>query len=111
MPKLPNAERALVKLEKLTDYSLNPDHDKGGHKARVFRAALGVTVTDAEWLRDELWRVARDEEATLTKRTVYGEHYVIDARLTRGMLRAVVRSCWIVDVGTDFPRLTSCYVK
>lgn len=111
MPKLPNAERALVRLEKLTEYSLNPNHDKGGHKARVFEAALGITMTNAEWLRDELMRVAREEEARLSKRTVYGEHYVIDALITRGTQRAIVRSCWIVAVGADFPRLTSCYVK
>lgn len=100
-----------MKLEKLTEYSLNPNHDKGGHKARVFRAALGITLDDAEWLRDELLRVAREGEAMLTKRTPYGEHYVIDSLITRGALRAVVRSCWIIDAEKDFPRLTSCYVK
>lgn len=111
MPKLPNAERARVKLEKLTEYSLNPDHDKGGHKARVFSAALGITIDDAEWLRDELLRVAREREALFTKRTIYGEHYVIDAVITRGELSAVVRTAWIVEPQTDFARLTSCYVK
>jgi hypothetical protein len=47
MPKLPNAERAVVEIEKLRDYSLNPGHDEGKHKARVFRAALGFTRADA----------------------------------------------------------------
>ena len=27
--KLPNAERAVVEIEKLRDYSLNLDHDRG----------------------------------------------------------------------------------
>ena len=60
---LPNAERAVVKLEKLTEYSLNPAHGKGGHKAHVFASALGITVKDAEWLRTELLRIAREGDA------------------------------------------------
>ena len=35
MPKLPNADRAVVDLGKLRDYSLNPLHEVGKHKARV----------------------------------------------------------------------------
>lgn len=68
--KLPNAERAVVRLEKLTEYSLNPAHDKGGHKARVFASASGITIDDAEWLREECLRVAREGEATQTKTSI-----------------------------------------
>jgi hypothetical protein len=50
--KLPNAERAVVDIAKLQDYSLNPAHDVGKHKARVFRSALGLTISDADWLRE-----------------------------------------------------------
>ncbi|MBI3424605.1 MAG: hypothetical protein HY011_16850 [Acidobacteria bacterium] len=39
--KLPDAENAVVELAKLRDYSLNLSHERGGHKARVFQAALG----------------------------------------------------------------------
>ncbi len=109
--RLPNDERAVVKLEKLTEYSLNPAHDKGGHKARVFAAALGLTIQDAEWLRAELLRIAREGDATLTKTSMFGAHYVIDALITHGEQSAVVRTAWIVDAGSDFPRLTSCYVR
>ena len=45
--RLPNAKQVLVDLAKLKEYSLNPEHQSGGHKARVFRAALGVTLDDA----------------------------------------------------------------
>jgi hypothetical protein len=38
-------------------------------------------------------------------------NYVIDINVSRGGLNAVVRSAWIVEHGTDFPRLTSCYIK
>ena len=44
---VPNAERAAVDIRKLHDYCLNPLHDDGKHKARLF-AAVGVTANDAE---------------------------------------------------------------
>ena len=32
---LPNGDRAIIPIEKLLDYCLNPEHSKGKHKARV----------------------------------------------------------------------------
>ena len=52
--KLPNADRAVIEIEKLRDYSLNPNHPKGKHKARVFLAALGLKADDAEALREKI---------------------------------------------------------
>jgi hypothetical protein len=40
--KLPNGENADLGT-KLEDYSLNPFHRHGQHKARVFESALGIT--------------------------------------------------------------------
>ena len=53
---LPNGDRAIVDIAKLTDYCLNPQHEDGKHKARVFASALGLGREDAEWnsLRDRL---------------------------------------------------------
>jgi hypothetical protein len=45
---IPHAERAVVDIRKLRDYCLNPTHDEGKHKARLFVAALGMTRGDAE---------------------------------------------------------------
>ena len=111
MPKLPNAERAVVDIEKLRDYSMNPLHDVGQHKARVFQAALGLAVNDAEWLRERVLRAAREENARVGAFSPFGVKYVIDVVVTRGEMSALVRTSWIVEHGTDFPRLTSCYVK
>lgn len=54
--KLPNAERAVKEMRKLSDYCLNPSHDEGKHKARLFAAALGMTAHDAAELRTALYR-------------------------------------------------------
>lgn len=109
--KLPNAETAVVDMAKLKDYSLNPDHESGGHKARVFRAALGLTINDAEWLRSQVLTIAREGEATEGEFSPFGRKYVIDAELTHNEQRAIVRIAWMIENGKDFPRLVSCYVK
>lgn len=45
MDFLPNADKAVVPLEKLLGYSLDSSHPVGKHKARVFASALGMTKT------------------------------------------------------------------
>lgn len=70
--KLPNGDRAVVPMEKLTGYCLNPDNRVGQHKARVFASALGVTAAEAELLRDALLAAARNEDAQEGKRDHHG---------------------------------------
>ena len=108
--KLPNAERAVVEIAKLRDYSLNAKHPEGKHKARVFTATLGITASDASWLRDELRRVARELDCELGRHTEYGQRFLIDFTLTRQGKATRIRSAWIVRSGENFPRLTTCYV-
>lgn len=109
--KLPNAERAVVEIEKLTVYSLNPEHEVGKHKAVVFKVALGITLDDADSLRELILRRVAEEEATAGPPSPFGAKYVLDMEVTRGELAAIICTTWIVERGTDFPCLTSCYVK
>ena len=107
MPKLPNGERAEVDIRKLREYSLNPEHDEGKHKARVFRAALDFTQEDAERLREMVLEAARNEEALVGNRTNHGQLYTVDFT-TEGLRGSVViRTAWIVTLDTDFPRLVT----
>ncbi|MGH9630876.1 MAG: DUF6883 domain-containing protein [Bryobacteraceae bacterium] len=107
--RLPNPERAVVDIVKLTDYSLNPKHEDGKHKARVFAAALGLSRSDGEWLQNRLLEVVR-EEATLINESRFGRLYMIDFQLETAHGAAMVRSGWIVRTGEDYPRLTTCFV-
>jgi hypothetical protein len=50
---LPGAERAIVDVEKLRNYCLNPAYPRGRHKARVFASTVRVFQADAEWLKAE----------------------------------------------------------
>ena len=108
--KLPNPHKAVVEIQKLRDYSLNVDHHVGKHKARVFKAALGLTVQQANWLRTRALELAVTGEASVGSVSVFGDTYVIDAWITYKGKTALVRFSWIVEFGTDFPRLTS-YIR
>jgi hypothetical protein len=108
--KLPNAERAVVDIEKLHDYCLNPDHPRGQHKARVFASALGLTASHADLLRESLLAAAQEQEASPGQHDQYGQRYVIDFIMEGPAGQGRVRSTWIIRDGEDFPRLTSCYV-
>ncbi|MEO8435260.1 MAG: DUF6883 domain-containing protein [Pyrinomonadaceae bacterium] len=109
--QLPNCDKAVVEIEKLRNYSLNPNHPVGKHKARVFKAALGITLKEAQWLRDRALEIAVRNDAKSATASVFGEKYVIDCVIKYEEKSAVVRFCWIIEFDTDFPRLTSCYVK
>lgn len=111
MPQLPNADRAVVEISKLRDYSLNAEHEVGKHKARVFKAALGLTIKDAEWLQGTIVQAVREVEAHPGSASPFGSKFVVDVMVTHGLLSAFVRTTWIIEYGTDFPRLTSCYVR
>src|SRR4051794_10468607 len=100
---IPNAERAVVDIRKLRDYCLNPLHDEGKHKARLFAAALEMTANDAENLRAILLQVALTADARLGRRDEYGQRYVIDFELAWQGRRATVRSAWIIENGSDTP--------
>ena len=108
--KLPNADRAVVDIEKLRDYCLNPEHRRGCHKARVFKASLGLTREHAKDLRKALLEAALTNNASPLLHDEYGKRYVVDFKATGPSEEAMVRSSWIIRRGEDFPRLTSCYV-
>ena len=105
---IPNAERAIVDIRKLREYCLNPLHDEGKHKARLF-AAVGITASDAEELRDVLLQVVKTHGAQSGRRDPYGQRYIIDFPLEWRGKRTLIRSGWIIEHGMDIPRLTTCY--
>jgi Domain of unknown function (DUF4926) len=105
--KIPNAESAFVDIVKLRDYSLNPEHKEGKHKARVFGAALGLTVDHAEWLREKLLEAAKTRDCWFGRKTEFGQRYLIDFEVTCEEKSARLRSVWIVRRDENLPRLVT----
>ena len=108
--KLPSADRAVVDINKLRNYCLNPEHRRGLHKARVFASAIGLTKDDAANLQAALLAAVRDGDAVEGVQDDYGRRYVVDFVVKRSKGEATVRSSWIIRQGEEFPRFTTCYV-
>lgn len=107
--KIPNAENAVIDIRKLRNYCLDPNHADGKHKARLFAAIFGMTAQDAPALREILLQIVLETEATPGRRDNYGQRYVIDFTMEWKGQRALVRSGWIIEHGSDTPRLTTCF--
>jgi hypothetical protein len=108
--KLPNGERADLGT-KLEDYSLNPLHRHGQHKARAFQSALGITLENSNVLRDALRQAAADSDQAVHRgHNGFGAVYELRFPLTTAQGTATVLSGWIVRDGEDFPRLATCFI-
>lgn len=107
---LPRRDEAILDIGKLEDYCLSPTHPRGRHKARVFRAALGIGQAEAAWLRHVLLRAALVNEALPLSIDTWGEQWRIDVEVERHGKTAVVRTIWIVRTGETAPRFVTCWV-
>lgn len=96
--------------EKLERYLLNPEHEVGRHKARVFASALGIRQRDWEYLRDQLQAAVVDAPLSSVQETPWGRLYelvlTVDGR--NGQTRRVV-TIWLA-AGEETPRLVTAYV-
>lgn len=107
---MPNARLAELDLRKLTDYCLSPAHPLGRHKARVFRAALGITKADARWLRRTILGEIGSRDARKLHQDEFGTRYAVDVEITRQERHAVVRTIWILADADSAPRFVTCWV-
>lgn len=106
---VPNSEDAVVDIRKLVD-CLNPNHEIGKHKALIFAKLLGLTIDDAGELKTALLFAVKNYEAQIGKLDKFGQRYTVDFKMTRGARKATVRSGWIIETTTNFPRLTTCFI-
>jgi len=108
---LPNAENATVDIGKLTNYLLDPEHESGKHKCRMFAAALNFKAVDSEALRTALLAAVNHNAAIFGKFDRYGQRYTVDFSFEWKGKSAIIRSGWIIEHGSDIPRLTTCYPR
>jgi hypothetical protein len=108
--RLPNAEAALVDIDKIRDYCLSADHPRGKHKARVFAAALGLTAENSEELIHALHEAVLRNEAVAGVSDEFGERFIVDFAMKRNGKTTTIRSCWIVLNGGQRPRFATCFL-
>jgi len=69
-----------------------------------------MTAVDAEPLRGLLLRAVQAQDAELGYSDAYGQRYVVDFEVNWRGKHATIRSGWILEAGSESPRLTSCFV-
>lgn len=97
--------------EKLEGYLLDPEHEVGRHKARVFASALGIQQRDWEYLRDQLEAAIIDASVSSVRETPWRDLYemVLPVDGLNGQTRRVM-TAWLVATDDDPPRLVTAYV-
>lgn len=81
MNLLPNWGNAVIPSGKLENYCLNSYHPKGKDKARVFKAVLGYSEKDADYLGEMILDGLAKNEAILIEKIQWGEIWRVDIPL------------------------------
>jgi hypothetical protein len=107
--KLPNPERAVISQDKLVSYLMNPAHPDNGGKAAFF-LSHGFSPDRWQELASALVGLAATINVSKSVASPHGTKYVLDGELRTPSGRSPrVRTVWIVDAGTDAPRLVTAY--
>ena len=109
MNRLPRYEKAIIPIEKLTKYALNPDSQP--HKALAFELALGYTKYNAIKLAENIKANLDKFPAKCKGNKGYGNLYEVVLELVGENGKTVkVLTGWIDDISSGEMRLTTIYV-
>jgi len=109
MSTLPRADEAIIPVEKLTEYALNPNGDR--NKAVAFERALGYNIGNADKLIEQIKANLRKFPAIAKKDKGYGTRYevVMEIEGVNGK-SAKVLTGWIDDASSGEMRLITVHV-
>ena len=109
---LPNYAQAEIPQSKLEEYVLNPFHNDGKHKARLFKSILGFEQADWEALKHRILGELPYSEARPSEAGPWGQKYVVLLQII-GLNNNVanVRTVWIIRPSTDFPSFVTALVE
>ena len=80
MQLLPNFEQAVIPIEKLRNYSLNPNHKTGRHKATVFKNMLGFEERHADVLAELVRKILSQAPSERDKLDEHGERILLSEK-------------------------------
>jgi hypothetical protein len=117
MHPLPNYAQAVIEDSKFVSDALNPQSDRGQHKAWVFESALGFNLMNWERLKQAILDALPYQSAILTSETAFGQKYEVVVPITGANGRTVdVITIWQFDRlpdgvhYADAPRLVTLYI-
>ncbi|SCL30895.1 hypothetical protein GA0070624_4164 [Micromonospora rhizosphaerae] len=94
-----------IDARKITSYAMNPDHPVGKNKYRVINSATGLDVEDAALIEEQIRNGVREGIPVLGKADQYGQRWSVDLPLTGPKGTIMVRTAWMLEVGSSTPRL------
>ena len=106
--KLPNGHQADLG-DKIENYCLNINHQKGKNKAILFENKLGINLSNANILEKAIKKAAINESVIIRKVNEYGTHYNMKFLLKTDVGESLVLVAWVIRTNENFPRLTNCY--
>jgi len=109
MTILPNAEKAVIPIEKFTQYALDPI--KEPNKAMAFQRALGYNKSNADELAFNIYKNLPLHNAVEKGDKGFGMQYEVVMNLTGANNKSAnVLTSWINDNQKNEMRLTSAYI-
>lgn len=107
--KLPNADQAQVEREKITGYLLSTTHPDGTSKAKFF-CRFGFHIENWEVLAEALQKHGERHPVIKTVESAFGTRYTVEGKIETPDGRTPrVRTVWIIEKGSDKPRLITAY--
>ena len=105
--RLPNAHRAAVETEKITEYLLSITSPRGRSKARFF-LRFGFCLDNWQAFDEALKVHGAAHEVASVVDTVHGLRYRVDGIIeTPDGRNPRIRTVWQIDTGADYPRLVT----
>ena len=107
--RLPNAENAWVEVAKILDYLLSTSNEDGQGKAKFF-FQYGFSREQWQEFAYALRNHGQRHSVTRVVETSFGPKFVIEGPVeTPDGQNPLVRTVWMINYGTDSPRLITAY--
>jgi hypothetical protein len=109
VPKLINAENAIIETEKLRNYILSPAHPIGRYKAAFF-LQLGYSIGNWQELKINLRNLILVNDAIRSGESLYGEKFIVDG-IIRGpnSVEKRITTVWVILKNENVPRFITAY--
>ncbi len=109
MMKVPNAQRAIIDVEKLQRYILSPAHPVGRFKAAFFRQ-FGYSAENWEEFERHLRGQILPRDVSRVEDTPYGRKFVVEGPLVNpaGEVMQII-TVWVILKKESVPRFVTAY--